>query len=243
MEYFYKINCIHLPLTAQTTTEVATDITSSFANEIVASDHIVAIVTNLILAVVGVIGISYIKKMKEKRYASTFSFCARLKIRLHIMKTIMDEHKDFILDQLIPVGNRKKIDISLESIKQNAKNQMCETAKDTIEFLKNSEDQMPASEGWTDKCSTLFEFLEDYSRLSDNFEHLEWEGNYSNKKEEYYTKHYSNITSMLKDIEEQQKDIECRMFNTWICAFFKRISRKIKKKKSQKQEKAKQDTM
>ena len=124
----------------------------------------------------------------------------------------------------------KKVDISLESITQNAKKQMCETTKDTIEFLKNSEDQMPASEGWIDKCSILFEFLEDYSKLSDNFEHLKWNGNYAKNKEKYYKKHYTNICSMLDDIEEQQKDIECRIFNNWLCAFFKRICRKIKKK-------------
>ena len=49
---------------------------------------------------------------------------------------------------------------------------------------------MPAAEGWSQKCTTLFEFLEDFSRISDEYEHLKWPiEQLETKKNEYYNLH------------------------------------------------------
>ena len=229
MEYFSILNSINIVSVAQTTSE-AVSLADSSVDKLTISENFISTITAFIVAITGVIGISYINKIKEKRYNATFSFCARLKIRLHIIKDLLDNHKDFMLDQLLPVSSRKKTDISEQSVVKNAKNLMHETVCETIEFLKNSDDQMPAAEGWSKKCTILFEFLEDFSRMSDEYEHLKWpKDQFETKKEEYYDLHYSNITSMINDIENQQVEIESKIFNYRFINFLKNAYKKIKK--------------
>lgn len=162
-------------------------------------DNIVAIITDILVAIVGVYGIRYLNKIKEKNYNATFGYYARLKVRLHMLNSILEENKRYILDRFIPEADRISVDMAKEVTVKLAIEQLVENAKETLVFLKTSEEQMPASNNWFEKYGRLLEFLEDCVKLS-NTQYFKWNDDYGNNQEKYYALHKVNIEEMINDI-------------------------------------------
>lgn len=189
------------------------------------AESILSAIANLLVAFVGVYGIKYLNKIKEKNDNATFGYYARLKVRLHIMKNILDEYKMPFLDRLIPESERTDIEPSKIATVDLAIKELIENAKDTLCFLKDSEDQMPASRTWSDNYGTLLEFVEDCVKM-DNIKYFKWNADFSDKQEAYYKKHKENIEMMIACISEQQERIQKKLYKiplkTKLKLFFKR---------------------
>ena len=92
--------------------------------------------------------------------------------------------------------------------------QLAENAQETLAFLKEENDQMPAAADWTEKYNLFVEFLLDFKNLNMS-SYYKWEDSEDSEYQLYYEKHLNNIERMINDIEKCQKDIEKTIFHNW----------------------------
>lgn len=219
-EYFY--------LTYNINTKDCVEQTNTIEKIFSCGDSIVSIIVEIILAIVGVCGIRYLYKIREKNYNATFGFYCRLKVRLcRIIKIINKDYKDYIFDRFSQQNSRKDIDLkNAENIKIDIED-LAETAKETLEFLKKEDNQMPASENWSNNYSTLLDFLEDCKNISDE-NYYKWQSSDSNMKDTYYKLHNDNLHSMLEYINDRQNYLQKKLYKkSWLYRFLFFIKNKI----------------
>ncbi len=172
------------------------------------------IITNIIVIIGGVFGILYLQKLREKQIDATFSYLARLKIRLQYILDIMIKYKLQILDRFI-ISNKRRNSIANVATSSFVLEQLALRSKETIQFLMDSDDQVPASENWLEYCDILLEFLEDCEKLLEK-DYYKWvpdkDTDTEKLQEEYYEKHKTNIELMLNSIRNNQKEIQEKLF-------------------------------
>lgn len=171
------------------------------------SESFLNIIVDLLVAILGVVGIRYLFKLREKSINSTFSYFSRLKVRLHLMNSILEEYKDVFLNRFVPEAQRH--DLGLENAKASsaAIDNLISTANETVEFLKNEEDQFPASLEWIQYYKDLLDFLYDCSKLNDET-YFKWKTDCKEKQELYYKLHKTNLEKMLNDISKRQEKLQ-----------------------------------
>ena len=185
----------------------------SIENTFSCIDYILSFISSLLIIIAGVYGIKYINKIKEKNNNAIFGYYTRLKVRLHIIKTVLEEYKMPFLDRLIPQSERSDIEPSKQGTVNLAIENLIENAKETLNFLKNSEEQMPASITWSDNYCTLLEFLEDCVKITNN-NYFKWNTDFSNNQNVYYNRHKENIDLMIESISKQQEKMQIELYKT-----------------------------
>ncbi len=190
-------------------------------------ESIIAILINLLVAIVGVYGISYLFNMKNRRLNATFSYYSRFEIRLHTLNSILKEYKDSFLDRFIPIGLRHELNPDNVAVINCAIDNLIKTANETLLFLKTEEEQLPASPNWVESYNTLLDFLYDCRQLENNM-YFKWRDDYKAKQEEYYNKHQKNIENMINDILICQKELQEKLSKK---SLLSKVKEHLKKKK------------
>lgn len=185
--------------------------TSSSSSSIEFVEKIVNIITGLLVAFGSVGGIVFLKKLKEKRLNATFGYFSRLKVRIHFLSTTFKAYNDILLDRLIPVQNRRAIDLTKLPFIEEIIAQFSNTANETIEFLKKEDNQIPGDLNWIEKYDLFLEFLEDFQNINNLAYYKYCTGNLEEKKNNYYIQHLKNMDDMLIAINQCQKDLEKKL--------------------------------
>ena len=203
-----------------------TDQTAIWDRVLSHSESVLTVIVDLLVAVAGVFGIRYLYNIKSKRLNATFSYYSRLKVRLYLMRKIVENNKDAFLNKLIPENIRHDLGLENASVINHDMGILVDTANETLKFLKTEEDQFPASEDWIICHNNLLDFLYDCSKMSDP-KFYKWKTDYQVKQQEYYSIHLSNLEKMIDDISKQQIKLNDKLFKTHLIS---RIKQKIRKR-------------
>lgn len=173
------------------------------------------IIVNIIVILGGILGLNYIKKMREKQIDSTFSYLTRLNVRLKYFQELLINFRDEIMDRFLPEDCRREVSADRVSLVANMIDQLSKNAKETLEFLRNEDNQIPAQEGWIDNFNSFIEFLLDCEQL-DHKSYYKW----TNKEEReekctlYFDNAASTIDTLIEMLTKRQIELEKDIFKT-----------------------------
>lgn len=128
------------------------------------------------------------------------------------------------MDRLIPEDEREDIEESKSLFIEEIICKCSNNAKETIEFLKNADNQMPIDTTWMDKYGDFLDFLIDIENIQDPMFHkfeFDDDAEYKTAKKDYYEHHYQNMNLMMQGIDTKQKGMSekiCkdRIFHRWL---------------------------
>lgn len=182
---------------------------------------------SLFALVVIVIGLSWLKPLKEKESAASFTFWSQLRIRLikihsHLMANDMCLY--YLYDPLVS----RQWDGVLAP-KSETFRSLRDAVDETLIFLQGAKDQMPAYPGWTKEYTELLEYLTDIvaydiceSTAKFKYKEMVEFSNLSVLR--------SNICNLIESIcmkiEARQLSIENKLTVAW----YKRIGSYLKKR-------------
>lgn len=114
---------------------------------------------SLLSVVVIIIGLSYIKPLKEKQKMASFSFLSQFRIRLIKISSYLKESNN----NLVYLFDGEARSSWTEMVQPNPTtiSDFKITVKETLEFTQNATEQMPAYFGWTNDYNELLVFLTD----------------------------------------------------------------------------------
>lgn len=181
------------------------------SNILVNTDTFFNIIVNIIVILGGILGFKYIVKLREKQIDSAFSYLTRLNIRLEYFHEILAAYKDEVMDRFLPENHRREIAVNRVSLVANTIMHLSESAKETLKFFRDENDQMPAQEGWVDCLNQFIKFLIDIEQL-DQDSYFKWIGSDTQEKELYYNKNFQNIEALLEMVYNCQCDLEKNIF-------------------------------
>lgn len=172
-------------------------------------DLIVNILSGLAVLIGGVFATLFFKTLREKSLNATFGYFSRLKVRMNSLLHIFTNNSTEILNRLfIPDGERREDDPQKTAFIDELISKFSKEAKETREFLKKEDDQMPGSRNWVDNYTTFLEFLEDCENLQNPMYYKNIEASEIN---EYYKTHTENMKAMLNAIDIRQKELENKL--------------------------------
>lgn len=150
---------------------------------------VVEIALTVITGVVAIFGISYLRKLKEKKAESIVGFCIHLKIRIvEILRRIEDfpQLLYFLCD-----------DDSLTNLNtEEMHNDFCKLVKETLKFIKDNNNQVPIVTGWTENYTAFISFLS----IIDSYD-------YNIDGEQSYHKFTEN-SELIKFVEDNKKNMK-----------------------------------
>ena len=151
-----------------------------------------------------------IRKLKEKQLDSIFSFLIRFRIRLRLMITSLEKYSNYILEALTNPSIRQGDVDDDNSYSEKIVESFLKNAKETLEFLLNSDNQIPIQKGWMEKYNKLIDFLDVYVKTEDkNF--FIWNDESDDLKKEFYETHIINMKTMLSEIDNLQSELEKKL--------------------------------
>lgn len=174
-------------------------------------ENITKIIVNILGVIVGVFGINYLKKLRERNKNATFSYYAKLKVRLHSIQEIFFEHKESILSRFVPESVRHERNPAQVEFDDFIVKKFVQEVLETKAFLSNSEDQFPASDTWIAQYDMLLEFLEDCSKLQVD-SYYKWANNDRKVKNEYFNRHNNNLIQMICAITKSQQKMQEKIY-------------------------------
>lgn len=166
--------------------------------------------TNIIIKIVtggvAIIGLSYIRPLKEKTLSASFTFWSQLKVRLMRIKVRL-EADNGILENMYAKVNRHSGEKLLPDISR-VKELKCDIV-DTINFIKKTPDQMPAYQGWGKDYFKLQLMLEecivyDICDSEKHFKKISDGKNVIDNQKEMC----DLISKICKGIDERQEELE-----------------------------------
>lgn len=183
-------------------------------------------VANTVVVIVGISGIFYCKKLKEKQMNATFSYLAQLQVRVKSLYDLFDIYQDNIMERLYLPRERKEDLTDLTPFIEDLIEQFSSLADETISFLRQTDEQMPACREWPELYSRLIVFLNDMRQISNKNYHKWYKP--SGETEQYKKIHVNNMKLILDAIEERQKEITKKIFHLspikkikkWILTWF-----------------------
>lgn len=194
------------------------------------TSSVIDIFTGIVLIVGGFWGVAFLKSLKEKSINAIFGYYTMLKVRINFFIKTFNSYKNEILDRLIPEDEREDIEESRSLFIEEIIAKCSKNATETIEFLKNADNQMPIDTEWMDKYGTFLDFLIDMENIQDSmFYKYEFddEAEYETTKNNYYNINYNNMNQMLKEIDNKQKYMSEKICKK---SLFSQLIKKIKSK-------------
>lgn len=166
------------------------------------------IISTILMGVIAIIGLGYLKPLKEKAMSATFNFWSQLKVRLLTIKKWLEQDCG-LLDNMYSPNSKK--DITALAPESTRIDEFKNIVKSTLDFIENSNDQMPAYIGWSKDYTELIAYLEDMI-LYDVCDHKQFFKFTSPITEENRKKYADDIctviTNICSGIENKQNKIE-----------------------------------
>ena len=176
-------------------------------------ETISSIIVNIIVALGGVLGLLYYRKLREKQKNAVFSYLTQLKVRSETLYALYITYEQQIMECFIPETKRRRDLDSTSSFIDKIIDEFSQCAAETLEFLKNSNEQMPASKEWSEEYDILIEFLLDAKHLSMGTYYKWISDDDKEQRKTYAARHKNNLKKILEDITEKQNENISKMFS------------------------------
>ena len=192
-------SCIHISDTASEGIDIISGIESS-----------VNIIFMLITGVCAIIGILLISKFKEKAIEATFSFWTQLRIRLLRIENRLKNNNGLVNNLY---SNDVKSAWSDTGISPSTEDviDFYNMVEETLHFMENAEDQMPAYRGWVDDYNCVVSFFEDMIcyDIRDTVKKFKYNGNESlNERDKLCEEKCKVMKSLIDGILDKQREAE-----------------------------------
>lgn len=154
-------------------------------------------------------GIGYLKRLKEKKNAATFSFWSQFRIRIWELYSWLKDEYGLVNNLYEPVA-RKAWEDKLGSKKERIE-QFMNMVEETICFIQSTPDQMPAYKGWTTDYNIIVSFLNDVIQydIKNSQEYFKYSGQITKLERNNNCKFICDAMERLcNQIEEKQIEIE-----------------------------------
>lgn len=173
------------------------------------TDSAVGIVVNVLVIIGGIVGFSYIKKLREKQKDSTFSYLTKLSVRINCIYHIVINNRNDIAERFINISNRRIPCADKIKSTYNAIEILSQNASETLKFLMNEDNQIPAQKGWIKSLNLFVDFLIDCEQLK-NPTFFKWMNGNENQSDidKYIEKHIKCMDRLIKMIRKCQIDLE-----------------------------------
>lgn len=171
------------------------------------------IVVNIVVTAGGVWGYRYIRNLREKQREATFSYLMRLNVRLKYFYDTLVAYQDEIMERFRPRSKRRGSSVENTIFVEDVINRLAENARETLEFLRNENNQLPAQRGWIKKFNRFVEFLLDFEQLGRE-EYFKWmdDGDLETRENKYYQEAMEIIEELLKMTLDRQEELEREIF-------------------------------
>lgn len=120
--------------------------------------NIVEIVVAIIGGICALKGISYLQTLKEKRVAAIYSFWSQLSVRISELYSFLDSNHS-VINGLYSENVRMSWSGDNSIVSDDSVNKFYQNAIETLAFIKNVPDQMPAYPNWMSDYQSFIKFL------------------------------------------------------------------------------------
>lgn len=186
---------------------------------LVCSDAIETVesVINIIVSITGgicaVSGIRYILALRKKRLSAIFSFWIQLRVRIEELQRALSVDNS-IINGLYSEEVRHNWNNRGSLASDTAVKRFYDNAQETLKFIKNISDQIPANEKWLDSYIEFIHFLIDISQYdirnySSDFKFVDSET--LNHREEYCNNICNIMDMLLREIDCKQTDVAAKL--------------------------------
>ena len=177
-------------------------------------DTVISIIVGIISIIGGLLGIFLLKNLREKNLNATLGYFSRLKVRIHSLNSTFESYYTEIFYRFLPENSRPEEDQTKIPFINDIINNFSDEAIDTLLFLKNEDNQMPADSNWMNEFNILLEFLEDmkYIKQPRYYKFSTYKHFNENSVKDYYEKHSKNLSNILKSIEKHQEKIQDQLY-------------------------------
>lgn len=173
---------------------------------------IAGIFLSIVTGVSMIFGMRYLKSLKEKKLSASFSFWSQIKLKIIRIHNYMLWNKE-IINNFYSVDSRlqwEENEVAIEQLQE-----FKQLAEEILEYLDQTEDQMPAYNGWSKDMVELIDFLSkvvqyDICKSDDLF--------FTNEvvEKEYRDAYYADICrimqSLIDGIQKGQSELERKLF-------------------------------
>ena len=201
-------------------------------------EKILGILSTFVVLVGGILGISYIHKLKENNLNATFGYCSRLKVYIRQIQEYFNLLEDDFHERMLPQEQRKLVEATHNDSTTALMTVLVHTSRATLEFLKNDDCQFPGSLDWNKKINTLLEFLIDCDKI-DNQESYVWYERDAEQYAKYRKTHTENFNSLIDSIDTKIEEVEKKLYGKKWWQIWKKSRNRNKKKQHSKNTKTK----
>lgn len=159
-------------------------------------------------------GFNYLKSLKDKTNSATFTFWSQFRIRIHELKNWL-EADETLINNLYDPKIRATWEGELSQGEERVEKYK-EKIKQTISYIENTPDQMPAYEGWTSDYNKIIVFLYDMIQydICNSESYFKFVSAQTINDRKQYCKDICNtMTRMCEKIEQRQAKVEQYLFN------------------------------
>lgn len=171
-------------------------------------DTIVEILISIITGVSVILGLHYLKSLKEKYTVATFTFWSQINVRIVLLCSLLKEEKRF-LNNMYPQDIQANWETS--NLSQKRVKEYQDLVKDTLNFLKSTDDQMPAYVGWSEDFKEFIQFLTNiiqYDICNSTGQFVENVSGIISERDTYWENVCSVMERLQAGINKKQKEIE-----------------------------------
>lgn len=218
MVYFYSICNIIFKREFLTLSSIVTDETIKSENDIYlfieSSEKVIGILLSIVTGVSIILGCLYIKSIKEKANSATFTFWSHLKVKIIKINNLLKAEPGLI-NNMYPPETRmswEDVPISNEKVKDFSK-----LINETLKYLEETPDQMPAYRGWSNDLYVFLEFLTnaiqyDIADSETKFSNCFSEATLTDRNA-YVKKISHSMDKLINGINKRQEKIEKKLYH------------------------------
>lgn len=188
-------------------------------------DTIVGILISIITGVSIILGMRYLKSLKEKYTVATFTFWSQINVRIVRLYSLLKGEKRFLNNMYPPAvqANWETNNLTHQRVKEYQ-----DLVKDTLKFLESTDDQMPAYVGWSEDFKEFIQFLTDiiqYDICNNSGQFVENISGIISDRDTYWEKMCGVMERLQVGINKRQKEIEKDICKE---SLYKRLPKQIK---------------
>lgn len=198
--------------------EIMNNINQAAANKSMLAqfDQFLTIANSLLALVVIIIGLNWLKPLKEKQNAASFTFWSQMYIRLIRINSYLKSNNKCFFYWYSPSARAEWQAILAPNPEEIS--QLRIMVEETLTFLQEANDQMPPYNGWTNDYAKLLGYFADMVVYDICLSDAKFKFNEKTNYNDYLKLHNSIcalIDLMCGKVESKQKTIEYRLTVAW----------------------------
>lgn len=169
------------------------------------------IFSSILTGVVAILGLGYLKPLKDKTLSATFTFWSQLSVRLMVVQKWMKLDPSVLNNMYSPEARMGLTALTSDEDRiKGFKNAI----QSTIDYIESAEDQMPAYRGWSGDYTKLISYLGDMLvyDVCDSEHYFKFSTHATDEDRNEYCKEIcETIDKICTEIEKRQKKVEKRI--------------------------------